>query len=322
MPVWPVAAISTTRSRTRSRKSSRRHRLGVDEHVEPHSARLVRTSSRISAYRPSSSAVSGRDVDRRAGRTPPSRRRWATGCRWPWRRTYSWYVAARFRPTLGCRAGLVSRVRSGAGVEVRRDPVVHRLLGHRPAGARGVDHLAAADVERDVVDRRRASSTTPRTRRSPGWSDARRRSASTARTARRSSAGGTCRPAATRPWSGRSSPTSSGRPRPSGRARRAGPGRSAIAAPAPPVGAGGLRRARRAGRRRVRVGGWGRSAAPGPAGPVGPAGRWLLLLLLLLGGLLGRLLGCLLGLRLGGRRCGRGGLLLEGRLARARRAPR
>ena len=51
---------------------------------------------------------------------------------------------------------------SGPGEEVRRDPVVHRDLGDVLAGARGVDDLATADVEGDVVDRGRVCRCRPR----------------------------------------------------------------------------------------------------------------------------------------------------------------
>ena len=51
--------------------------------------------------------------------------------------------------------------RSGAGEEVRRPPVVHRLLADVAAGSRGVDDLAVADVEGDVVDRARVARRAP-----------------------------------------------------------------------------------------------------------------------------------------------------------------
>ncbi|UUZ60818.1 hypothetical protein LP418_08760 [Nocardioides sp. B-3] len=38
---------------------------------------------------------------------------------------------------------------------------VHRLLHDRATGARSVDHLAVADVERDVVDRGRLRARPP-----------------------------------------------------------------------------------------------------------------------------------------------------------------
>ena len=50
---------------------------------------------------------------------------------------------------------------SGAREEVRRTPVVHGLLADVPAGARGMDDLAVADVDRDVVDRGRAARRAP-----------------------------------------------------------------------------------------------------------------------------------------------------------------
>ena len=71
MPVWPVAAISTTTSFTRSRKSSWLMGLGLLED-EAYSARLARTRSRTSAYSPSRKAAQAghvdlrRDVERRS----------------------------------------------------------------------------------------------------------------------------------------------------------------------------------------------------------------------------------------------------------------
>ncbi len=57
IPVWPVAAISTTTSLTRSRNASW-SRVSASSRIEAYSARLLRTRLRISAYFPSSSAVS------------------------------------------------------------------------------------------------------------------------------------------------------------------------------------------------------------------------------------------------------------------------
>ena len=57
MPVCPVAAISTSTSLTRSRKSSRVI-VSASSRIEEYSARLVRTRSRTSTYLPSSSALS------------------------------------------------------------------------------------------------------------------------------------------------------------------------------------------------------------------------------------------------------------------------
>ncbi len=57
MPVWPVAAISTTTSFTRSRNSARVI-VSASSRIEEYAARLVRTRSRTAAYLPSSSAFS------------------------------------------------------------------------------------------------------------------------------------------------------------------------------------------------------------------------------------------------------------------------
>ena len=66
---------------------------------------------------------------------------------------------------------------SGAGEEVGRGPGVDRLLDDRPTGARGVDHLAVADVEAHVVDRARVAARAPEHQvagRQLGGGDARR----------------------------------------------------------------------------------------------------------------------------------------------------
>ena len=57
IPVWPVAAISTTTSLTRSRKSAWLI-VSASSRIEAYSARLARTRSRTSAYSPSRKARS------------------------------------------------------------------------------------------------------------------------------------------------------------------------------------------------------------------------------------------------------------------------
>ena len=141
------------------------------------------------------------------------------------------------------------RPTSGTGEEVRRDPVVHRLLAHRPPGARGVDDLAVADVERDVVDRGGVARRAPEhqvARPQVAGRDRRRLLVLRDRVVRQRDA----RRRPRRPWSGPSSPTRRARRRPTGRARRAGRGRRR-SRPAAPERARG-RRGRRPGCRRGR----------------------------------------------------------------------
>ena len=110
--------------------------------------------------------------------------------------------------------------RSGTGEEVRQGPGVDGRLPRPGRPVRGrLDDLAAPDVERDVVDRRRGCSRTPE-HQVTGRAGSRRRSASTARTAPPSSAAASGRRRARRPWSARSSPRRSGPRRPTRRGRR------------------------------------------------------------------------------------------------------
>ena len=110
MPVCPVEAISTTRSRTRSRYSSRGS-VSASSRTEAYAARLRRTRSRTSAYLPSSRAVRAGDVDlggrRGAGLGSGSGvgRRWRVGRCLPVRRPCnSRYRARRGRCLVDSRS--------------------------------------------------------------------------------------------------------------------------------------------------------------------------------------------------------------------------
>ena len=86
MPVWPVAAISTTTSLTRSRKSWRL-RVSASSRIEAYSARLVAHQVADLGVLPVEEARQRGHVDLElaVGDAPRRARiRWAEACRWPW----------------------------------------------------------------------------------------------------------------------------------------------------------------------------------------------------------------------------------------------
>src|SRR5688572_18117455 len=142
--------------------------VSASSSTEEYSARLVRTRLRTSACRPSSSRVSA--ATSTFGWTYSEASVSSAPLSWVW--AVSVAMAGRYRTecarkTLEVGLGAPEKGHNShlegwflhagglrTGVEVGGNPVVHGLEGHRPAGARRMDDLAAADVERDVVDGR------------------------------------------------------------------------------------------------------------------------------------------------------------------------
>ena len=190
-PSCPRRTWSRISSADRATKSSSAAASGLGRSVA-----IVRGVRRRTAAAPApSTAGAVTAADRRSCRSHrrPLRRHVCAGI------CASQHHAGRCdQPAAHQPAGVRPEAGSRTGEEGGRDPVVHRLLAHRAPGARRVDDLPAADVERDVVDRRRAAAGAPEDQVS-GPQLAGRDRASTAGTARPSSAAATCPPAAQAP---------------------------------------------------------------------------------------------------------------------------
>ena len=208
MPVWPVLAISTTTSLTRSRNSVARQRLGLLEdlgllgEVGAHEVADLGVPAveepgqlgDVEARLPVARAAA-----RPARRRPP--RRGGGGARRDGLRGRRGHGLGRHGLTLPTGPGSCgdldprSRVRTGVRAGRRSSAGSRRrstTCADRDAGPRRLDDLAAADVERDVVDRRRAAARAPE-HQVTGPQGGERHRAWTARTAPRSSAAGSGR---------------------------------------------------------------------------------------------------------------------------------